>query len=43
MESLTQYEMQPLHVLMLSVLVFYLGLYLNLSMANSYIDRKSGL
>ena len=29
MESLTQYEMQPLHVLMLSVLVFYLGLYLN--------------
>jgi len=29
MESLTHYEMQPLHVLMLSVLVFYLGLYLN--------------
>ena len=28
MESLTHYEMQPLHVLMLSVLVFYLGLYL---------------
>ena len=29
MEMPTQYEMQPLHVLMLSVLVFYLGLYLN--------------
>jgi len=28
MESLTHYEMQPLHVLVLSVLVFYLGLYL---------------
>ena len=29
MESLTQYEMQPLHVLMLSILVLYLGFYLN--------------
>lgn len=29
MELLTQYEMQPLHVLMLSILVLYLGLYLN--------------
>ena len=29
MEMPTQYETQPLHVLMLSVLVFYLGLYLN--------------
>jgi ESS family glutamate:Na+ symporter len=29
METLAQYEMQPLHVLMLSVLVLYLGFYLN--------------
>ncbi len=29
METLTQYEMQPLHVLMLSILVLYLGFYLN--------------
>ena len=29
METLTQYEMQPIHVLMLSILVLYLGLYLN--------------
>ena len=29
MESLTQYEMQPLHVLMLSIFVLYLGFYLN--------------
>ncbi len=29
METLTQYEMQPLHVVMLSILVLYLGFYLN--------------
>ncbi len=29
METLAQYEMQPLHVLMLSILVLYLGFYLN--------------
>ena len=29
METLAQYELQPLHVLMLSVLVLYLGFYLN--------------
>jgi ESS family glutamate:Na+ symporter len=29
METLTQYEMQPLHVLMLSILVLYFGFYLN--------------
>jgi ESS family glutamate:Na+ symporter len=29
METLSQYEMQPLHVLMLSILVLYLGFYLN--------------
>ena len=29
MESLTQYEMQPLYVLMLSIFVLYLGFYLN--------------
>ena len=29
METLTQYELQPLHVLMLSILVVYLGFYLN--------------
>ncbi len=29
METLTQYEMRPLHVLMLSILVLYLGFYLN--------------
>ncbi len=29
MQTLTQYELQPLHVLMLSVLVLYLGFYLN--------------
>ena len=29
METLTLYEMQPLHVLMLSILVLYLGFYLN--------------
>ena len=29
METLTQYEMQPIHVLMLSILVLYLGFFLN--------------
>lgn len=29
METLTQYEMRPIHVLMLSVVVLYLGFYLN--------------
>jgi ESS family glutamate:Na+ symporter len=29
METLSQYEMQPIHVLMLSILVLYLGFYLN--------------
>ncbi len=29
METLTQYELQPIHVLMLSILVLYLGFYLN--------------
>ncbi len=29
MESITQYELQPRHVLMLSILVLYLGFYLN--------------
>jgi ESS family glutamate:Na+ symporter len=29
METLARYEMQPLHVLMLSILVLYLGFYLN--------------
>ncbi len=29
MQTLTQYELQPLHVLMLSILVVYLGFYLN--------------
>ncbi len=29
METLTQYEVQPIHVLMLSILVLYLGFYLN--------------
>jgi ESS family glutamate:Na+ symporter len=29
MQTLTHYEMQPLHVLMLSILVLYLGFYLN--------------
>ncbi len=29
MEPLTQYEIEPLHVLMLSILVLYLGFYLN--------------
>jgi len=29
MESLTNYEVQPIHVLMLSVVVLYLGFYLN--------------
>jgi ESS family glutamate:Na+ symporter len=29
METLTQYEMKPIHVLMLSILVLYLGFYLN--------------
>ncbi len=29
LETLTQYELQPLHVLMLSILVVYLGFYLN--------------
>ncbi len=29
METLTQYEMRPIHVLMLSILVLYLGFYLN--------------
>ena len=29
MESVARYEMQPIHVLMLSILVLYLGFYLN--------------
>jgi ESS family glutamate:Na+ symporter len=29
METLTQYEVQPIHVLMISILVLYLGFYLN--------------
>lgn len=29
METLTQYQLQPLHVLMLSILVLYFGFYLN--------------
>ncbi len=29
METLTQFEMQPIHVLMLSILVLYLGFFLN--------------
>jgi ESS family glutamate:Na+ symporter len=29
METLTRYEMQPIHVVMLSILVLYLGFYLN--------------
>ena len=29
MEATVQYEIQPIHVLMLSILVLYLGFYLN--------------
>ena len=41
METFTQYELEPIHVLMLSVLVLYLGFYLNRKIRTIHMKKST--